>query len=149
MKLRLHKSSCLSEAEIDIHYTAVTESLKRIILYIKQQEHFITGTAESHSYNLSINDVLYFETVDRKTFIYTQEKVYESKKTLTALEQELVGTTIVRIGKNMLMNVSVLLCVKPHPNHRLLAVLKNDERLIISRKYILSLQEKLRGLYYV
>lgn len=64
------------------------------------------------------------------------------------LEHELVETNIVRISKNVLLNISSLSCVKPHPNHRLLAELSNGEYLIVSRKYIPILQDKIRGGYY-
>lgn len=149
MKLQLYKSEIISETEIDIRYNTVDKPLERIILYIKQQEHFIEGVIDSNLYHISLNDILYFETIDRKTFIYTQDKVYECKKNLLTLEQELTGTTVIRIGKNMLLNLLVLKCVQPYPNHRLLAILENKEKLIVSRKYISALQEKIRGLYYV
>lgn len=148
MKLQLSKSENISETEIDIRYKTVDKPLERIILYIKQQERFIEGVIDSNLYHISLNDILYFEIIDRKTFIYTQDNVYECKKNLLTLEQELTGTTVIRIGKNVLLNLSVLKCVQPYPNHRLLAILENKEKLIVSRKYIFALQEKIRGLYH-
>ena len=37
---------------------------------------------------------------------------------------------------------------KPYPNHRLLAELNNEENLIVSRKYIPILRDKIRSGYY-
>lgn len=148
MKLQLYKNENISETEIDIRYNTVDKPLERVILYIEQQEHFIEGVIDNNLYHISLNDILYFEIIDRKTFIYTQDNVYECKKNLLTLEQELIGTTVIRIGKNVLLNLSFLKCVQPYPNHRLLAILENKEKLIVSRKYISVLQEKIRGLYY-
>lgn len=148
LKLQLYKKDGLSETEIDIRYSKLSKQLNRIIHYIKQQENVIEGVSQSNIYQIPLNDILYFEIVDRKTFIYTMTEVYECKKNLLTLEHELVETNIVRISKNVLLNISSLSCVKPYPNHRLLAELSNGEYLIVSRKYIPILQDKIRGGYY-
>ena len=97
---------------------------------------------------IPLNEVLYFETVDKKTFIYTQQKVFECKKLLSVIEQDLITSNIVRISKTVLLNISYLACVKPYPNHRLLVELNNKENLIVSRTYIPILQDKIRSGYY-
>lgn len=99
-------------------------------------------------YQIPLNEVLYFETVDKKTFMYTQHKIFECKKTLSAIEQDLIRSNVVRISKTALLNISCLVCVKPYPNHRLLAELNNEENLIVSRKYIPILRDKIRSGYY-
>lgn len=99
-------------------------------------------------YQIPLNEVLYFETVDKKTFMYTQQKIFECKKTLSAIEQDLIRSNVVRISKTVLLNISCLVCVKPYPNHRLLAELNNEENLIVSRKYIPILRDKIRSGYY-
>lgn len=148
MKLQLYKKDGLSEPQIDIRYSKLSKQLNRIIHYIKQQEHVIEGIIENNIYQIPLNDVLYFETVDRKTFIYTRTQIYECKKNLLTLEHELAETNIVRITKSVLLNVSSLTYVKPYPNHRLLVELSNGEFLIVSRKYIPILQDKIRSGYY-
>lgn len=84
----------------------------------------------------------------KKTFIYTHHKIFECKKTLSAIEQDLIRSNVVRISKTALLNISCLVCVKPYPNHRLLAELNNEENLIVSRKYIPILRDKIRSGYY-
>ncbi|RGS42845.1 LytTR family DNA-binding domain-containing protein [Holdemanella biformis] len=99
-------------------------------------------------YQIPLNKILYFETVDKRTFIYTQQKIFECKKKLSVIEQDLIKANIIRISKTVLLNISCLACVKPYPNHRLLAELNNKENLIVSRKYISSLRDKIRSAYY-
>ena len=136
MKLQLLEKKDLAEPEIDIRYSSMTQPLNRIVQYIRQQEYLIQGIFEKKLYQIPLNEVLYFETVDKKTFMYTQHKIFECKKTLSAIEQDLIRSNVVRISKTALLNISCLVCVKPYPNHRLLAELNNEENLIVSRKYI-------------
>ncbi|MBN2919527.1 MAG: LytTR family transcriptional regulator DNA-binding domain-containing protein [Lactobacillus sp.] len=148
MKLQILKKENLIETEIDIRYSNMTQSLNSIIQYIRQQEYLIQGTFDNKLYQIPLNKILYFETVDKRTFIYTQQKIFECKKKLSVIEQDLIKANIIRISKTVLLNISYLACVKPYPNHRLLAELNNKENLIVSRKYISSLRDKIRSAYY-
>ena len=148
LKLQLLEKKDLAEPEIDIRYSSMTQPLNRIVQYIRQQEYLIQGIFEKKLYQIPLNEVLYFETVDKKTFIYTHHKIFECKKTLSAIEQDLIRSNVVRISKTVLLNISCLVCVKPYPNHRLLAELNNEENLIVSRKYIPILRDKIRSGYY-
>ena len=148
MKLKLSKKDGLPEPEIDIRYSKLSSQLNRIIHYIQHQEYVIEGIIENNIYQISSNDILYFEIVDRKTFIYTKTQIYECRKNLLTLEKELSATNIIRISKSVLLNISSLIYVKPYPNHRLLVELSNEETLIVSRKYIPILQDKIRSGYY-
>lgn len=148
LKLQLLKKENLIETEIDIRYSNMTQSLNSIIQYIRQQEYLIQGTFDNKLYQIPLNKILYFETVDKRTFIYTQQKIFECKKKLSVIEQDLIKANIIRISKTVLLNISYLACVKPYPNHRLLAELNNKENLIVSRKYISSLRDKIRSAYY-
>ena len=148
LKLQILKKENLIETEIDIRYSNMTQSLNSIIQYIRQQEYLIQGTFDNKLYQIPLNKILYFETVDKRTFIYTQQKIFECKKKLSVIEQDLIKANIIRISKNVLLNISCLACVKPYPNHRLLAELNNKENLIVSRKYISSLRDKIRSAYY-
>lgn len=149
LKLQLHKKHNLSESEIEIKYSVMNKPLERIINYIYQQDYTVQGVWKNTIYPISLNDILYFEVVDRKTFLYTMNHIFECKKSIILLEHELEKTSIIKIGKGTLMNISSLKSVKPYPNHRLLVELKNGENLIVSRKYIQRLQEKMRGEYHV
>ena len=123
LKLQLLEKKDLAEPEIDIRYSSMTQPLNRIVQYIRQQEYLIQGIFEKKLYQIPLNEVLYFE-------------------------QDLIRSNVVRISKTALLNISCLVCVKPYPNHRLLAELNNEENLIVSRKYIPILRDKIRSGYY-
>ena len=149
MKLKLHKKRELQEIEVNISYKEMSPRLSKMIKYIQQYEYVIDALSKEKILYIPLYQILYFDTVDRKTFLYTSNQVYMCKKTLVALENDLSDTTVVRINKGTLLNITSLMSVKPYPNHRLLAELSNGEHLIISRKYIPILQNILRRGYYV
>lgn len=99
LKLQILKKENLIETEIDIRYSNMTQSLNSIIQYIRQQEYLIQGTFDNKLYQIPLNKILYFETVDKRTFIYTQQKIFECKKKLSVIEQDLIKANIIRISK--------------------------------------------------
>ena len=149
MKLRLHQRQELEETEIDIAYSRMTNRLSKMVGYIRQYTYMVEAVWNGKSFLIPLDEILYFDTTDRKTFLYTNKQVYECRKALIEVENELSNTTVIRISKETLLNTTALVNVRPYPNHRLMAELSNGENLIISRKYISILQNRLRSEIYV
>lgn len=83
-----------------------------------------------------LSEVLYFESVDNHTFLYTQEDVLEIKYRLYELEEILSNKDFVRISKSLIVNINKIHSLKPELNRTILATLCNGELLSISRKYV-------------
>ena len=149
MKLRLHQRQELEETEIDIAYSRMTNRLSKMVGYIRQYTYMVEAFWNGKSFLIPLDEILYFDTTDRKTFLYTNKQVYECRKALIEVENELSNTTVIRISKETLLKTTALVNVRPYPNHRLMAELSNGENLIISRKYISILQNRLRSEIYV
>lgn len=82
---------------------------------------------------------------DNRAFIYCAKDVYETKEKLYALEGELEDKSFLRVSKSTLLNLMKVTAIKPGFNSRFIAVLQNGEEVIISRKYVPALKEKLAG----
>jgi DNA-binding LytR/AlgR family response regulator len=117
--------------------------LKKLIEHIRQYSFSLLGFAEGEKYSIPLENILYIESVDGRTFLYCQDKVYEYKETLTSLDQRLLHTSFVRISKSCIMNLNALKCVKSFLNHRMEATLTTGEELMVSRNYIEQLKKKL------
>lgn len=141
-----HKKE-LQEIELEIRYPEMTEKISQMIQFLRQYDYVIEGYQDDKVHQISLDQVYYIETADRKTFIYLDKNVYESRKTMQAMEIMLEGSTMVRIGKSTLLNISMLKNVKPYPNHRIMVELLNGEHLLVSRKYITSLKERIKKEY--
>lgn len=143
MKLTIQQDIKIEENEIIIRCAYMDSRLQKLADYIKQFSFSLEGIKEGQYYQIALDKIMYIDSVDRNTFLYDEENAYESKLTLTALEQLLKNTSFVRISKNCILNTAFLKCVEPYPNHRLKATLLNGENLMIARNYIYAVKEKL------
>ncbi len=144
MKLTIHQDEQIKEAEIIINCSYVDNRLEKLSNYIRQYTFSLECESENKIYQLPLEKIFYMETVDSKTFLYTKEHSYLCRQSLTALEDKVRNTPLIRISKSCILNISYLKCVSPFVNHRLKAELTNGEQLIISRNYIEALKAQLR-----
>ena len=84
----------------------------------------------------------HIESVDKHTYVYTKGGCYESRDRLYELEEKL-GTYYVRISKSMIVNLRKVRNVSAEPGGRMVAVLLNEERVIISRSYVKEIKRRL------
>lgn len=120
---------------VDIYYSRMTPLLNQIVSLLRNEKPEIYGKFEDERCLLDLKEICYFDTVDRRTFAYTAEKVFQVAKSLAALEEELMPFGFVRINKAVLVNVFMIQAIKPEANMRILALLKNGEKLQINRRY--------------
>ncbi|MFC6463434.1 LytTR family DNA-binding domain-containing protein [Marinilactibacillus sp. GCM10026970] len=136
MKLKLVEDKSLKETLVNITYGVFDKHVQKIIDFIEERDLQLKGVIDDHEYIVESNDIYYLETVENKTFLYTESKVLENKEKLYQLEERLQETSFVRISKSVLLNMNHLESVRPLPNYRLEAYLKNHEKLVINRHYI-------------
>ena len=103
------------------------------------------GTKEDRQYNIPLPDILYIEAVDEKTFIYLQNDCYESGRRLYEFEGVLISRNFARISKSVIVNLMKIDSIRPSLNGRFSCVLTNGEQVIISRKYVPDIKERLKG----
>lgn len=118
----------------------VTKSLQNVLSILKNEKLFLVGEENGAHYKVPYSNVFYIEVVDKKSFIYTQDKVYQSAEKLYQLEEKLLPHKFIRIGKSMLLNIEVIQSVSPTLSGRFEATLVNDERVAVSRKYVPELK---------
>ena len=83
--------------------------------------------------------------MDNKAFIYTKNKVYETRQRLYELEELLREKHFLRVSKSMLLNLMKISSIKPALNSRFIAVLQTGEEIVISRKFVPDLKKALKG----
>ena len=94
------------------------------------------GKTDDRSVNIGISDIYYIENVERKLFIYTRDEVFRCDGSMAEFEDKTTGTDMVRISRTCIMNTSYLKEIRQLKNSHLEAVMENDEKLIVSRKYL-------------
>lgn len=88
-------------------------------------------------------DVLYFESVDNRTFLYTKDDVMEVRQRLYELEMILSDKDFIRISKSQIVNINKIRSLKPEINRTILVTMCNEEQLYISRKYVPAIRNML------
>jgi DNA-binding LytR/AlgR family response regulator len=141
MKITIDESQDNLETEIVIKCKIVNEEIQRLILMLKSSEERILGTLNGANNFIEPKDIFYFESVDKKTFMYTQKQVLETPLRLYELEEKLDKLDFFRSSKSTIINISKIKKLSPKFNGRLEALLENDERLVISRQYVPIIKE--------
>jgi DNA-binding LytR/AlgR family response regulator len=119
--------------------------VEEIIRFVKLHQGTIEATKQEKQYQIPLSEIYYIEAVDDKTFIYLSKSCYESHKRLYEFEELLADRSFARISKSVVVNLMKITSIKPALNGRFLCQLKNNENVIISRKYVAEIKERLRG----
>ena len=118
--------------------------VKEIVQFVRAREGLLKGTKGDRQYKIALPDILYIEAVDEKTFIYLKDDCYESGKRLYEFEELLASRSFARISKSVVVNLMKIDSIKPSLNGRFSCILTNGEQVIISRKYVPDIREKLK-----
>ena len=123
----------------------ISDEVREIIAFVKSRQGQLTGTADERQYEIAVSDVFYIESVDNRNFIYTKDKVYETRQKLYELEDMLIEKHFLRVSKSTLLNLMKVSSIKPALNSRFTAVLFSGEQIVITRKYVPELKKALKG----
>ena len=145
MQTRITKIGKDQPEYIEIHCYRISEEVREIIAFVKSRQGQLTGTADDRQYEIAVSDVFFIESVDNKTFIYTKNKVYETRHKLYELEEILKEKRFLRVSKSTLLNLMKVSAIKPALNSRFTAELFSGEQVIITRKYVPELKKALKG----
>lgn len=92
---------------------------------------------------LSLREVVYCESVDERTFVYTREAVFQTALNLAELEGRYSELGLFRSGKSAVVNLHRIRSLKSRPGGRIEATLETGEKLMVSRHYAPLLRERL------
>lgn len=138
------KQADVKETEVVISCRKVDESILRLRDYISNFGSKIRAKSESGIEHISVSDAYYFETVDNRTFLYTQNDVFEVSMRLYELEEILDGRDFFRISRTQLMNINHAVRFKPEINRTITVTMENGEKISISRKYSAEIKKILK-----
>lgn len=121
---------------VEIHCRQITDEVRRLKAHIGLFRHTLQAKKEQETCMVATGNILYFESVDNRTFVYTSKDVLEVRQKLYELEDILSEKDFIRISKSVIVNINQIVSLKPELNRTLLATMRNGERLSVSRKYV-------------
>lgn len=137
MKLIIEESDDYQENEIMIKcQNQNDEEIQRIIQNIQSLQTSLICKKEKAYLRIYLENILYIESIDEKTFLYTIDDVYEASQKLYELEQNLQSQGFLRISKSCILNLEYLQHVRALFNGKYEATLTNNEKLTINRSYV-------------
>ncbi len=145
MEIKLIENKSLKSSLITIECKEADEKILDIIHLIKSTDakgKRIVGIKDSDTYCIEPEDVFYFESVDRKTFCYTEKSVYETELKLYELEG-FAKADFMRISKSCVVNLNRIKSIRPDFGGKILATMQNGEKVYVSRQYANELKIKL------
>lgn len=143
MKLTIDKNELYLDPEIIVKCKEIDDLLQDIISYIGVADKKMIGEVDGELFFIPLNSVLYFESVDKIVYIYTDKQVYRSSAKLYVLEEQLAETYFARVSKTTILNLKKLSSVRSAKNAKLEGILVNKEKILISRQYVAEIKKRL------
>lgn len=143
MKIRIDEDASAEEMEITIRCRQTNEAVIRILEMLRMTDRKLTGHREGRTYLLDVDQILYIDTVEKRTFLYTEQEVYETALKLYELEERLESWDFFRASKSSIVNFNQIRSLKPEFGGTMQVTMSNGERLNVSRQYAKQIKEKL------
>ena len=134
MKVTIDKNELYLDPEIIVKCKEIDDVLQDIISYIGIADKNMIGEVDGEIFFIPLNSILYFESVDKIVYIYTDKLVYKSSAKLYILEEQLIDTYFARVSKTTILNLKKLNSVKSARNAKLEGTLINKEKILLSGK---------------
>ncbi|MCI8509288.1 MAG: LytTR family transcriptional regulator [Lachnospiraceae bacterium] len=131
--------------EVIIRYKQMTDKINDIVRYVEGHGGKLMGTKDGQQFAIKPYQVIYLESVEGSTYLYTENEVYRSSLTLTAAERIYAEEGYFRCSKSMVINIYRIQKLQSMPENRIDVTMDNEEHVVISRRYAKELRNILRG----
>lgn len=143
MKVTIDINKNIEVDEVIIRCSHINEKVIKLEKYLRCMDSSIYGVSNGEMISISPDEILYFESIDKKTFVYLQNDVLECSMRLYEIEENLENMGFFRATKSTIINTKYIRKVTPMANKNLLITLSNNEKLILSRRNVSKFKNKI------
>lgn len=118
----------------------VLSHLEKLNVY---QEDTLALKTDDEIIFLQKNEVIFAEVMQKKLSVYTKNEVFTTTKTLSSLIDALPSDMFLQVTKSSVLNIKAIKKVEPSFSGNLIANLRNNQKVSISRRYVGRLKNKL------
>ena len=93
-------------------------------------------------YTVSLEDIVYLESVDHEIFIKTSKEEFNIRHTLSFYEYNL-PEHFIRVHKSYIVNRNKISCINPMIGMQFVLIMANQDKLRVSRSYYYQFKEKI------
>ena len=143
MKIRIEQTS-VEENEVILRCAQLDDEMLRVLSLLRSgMQKLLVWNEQRETLPLSVSKVVYCETVEEKTFVYTHDGIYQTALSLAELDDRWGDLGLFRAGKSSVVNLHEIQKLKNCGSGRIEALLTTGEKMIISRRYAPMLRERL------
>lgn len=143
MKIIINADEKINETEIVINCSQLTSDIEKIIATLRILNQQMLVMKDGENYLLDVNRISYIEALERKTFVYTEDAIYESKLKLYEMEERLCQSGFFRVSKSCLVHLKFIKSLKNDVERKLRLTMKNGEQIMVSRQYAEEMKKRL------
>ena len=143
MKVTVEENQGLTEPEVVIRCRRMDEGVARLMELLRLSDARLTGVRDGETHVLDPGQVLYIDTADRATFLYTADGVYETLLRLYELEERLGGREFLRVSKSAIINFDQVRALRPDFGGRMRLTMSNGEVVMANRQYVPAIKARL------
>lgn len=143
MKITVDINEKINDTEISIHCKQITPNIENIIAMLQMMNQQLVVTKNNENYLLDVSKILYIEALERKTFVYANDDIYESKLKLYEMEERLCHSGFLRVSKSCLVHLKFIKSIKNDVERKLRLTLENGEQLMVSRQYAEEIKKRM------
>lgn len=143
MKITININADVKDTDVVINCNQLSPEIERVLatLRILNQQMMVTKDNETHI--LDVPEIIYVEAIDRKTFVYTKNEIYESKLKLYEMEERLIQCGFFRVSKSCLVQLQYIKSLKNDIDRKIRLTLKSGEQIMVSRQYADEMKRRL------
>ena len=143
MKISINVDANIKDTEIAISCNQLTPEIEKLLATLRMLDKQLTAVKDGETYLLDVSQIVYIESVDRKTFVYTRDAYFESQLKLYELEERLCECGFFRASKSCVVQLKYIKSLKADIDRKIRLTLENGEKIMVSRQYADGLKRKL------
>ena len=143
LKITIDVDDKNKEIEVNIKCNKLTSEVENLIATLRIINQQMLVIKDNENYLLDVNKISYIEALERKTFVYTEDEIYESKLKLYEMEERLCNCGFIRISKSCLVHLKYIKSIRNDIERKLRLTMKNNEQIIVSRQYADEIKKRL------
>jgi DNA-binding LytR/AlgR family response regulator len=140
MLVTIKKVESINETQVEIMCRTIDPNVLYLERHIRLFSKTLVAKQRGNTVLIHAKDIFYIETIERRTFVYTDTSVLETDFRLYELEEQLADFDFFRASKSLIINLQKIDTLSPELNRTLLATMKNGYKMYISRQYTKTLK---------
>jgi len=143
MKITINTDSQYTETEIILNCNGISDDIEKMLAALRMLDLKLTGRKDGRQFIIEAADVIYIESTDKRTFMYTINEIFESSFKLYELESKLADGNFLRASKNCIFNINHIQSIEPDLDRRLILTMEKEIKIVVSRQYAAAVKQKL------